>query len=421
MILSTKSNDISLLFLLSNKQSAQYSFMERAETQPFVEGNFTAASKAALQDSAFSASGTTQGASGSSMETGLGMMRAETQPFYGSSDGHSAFVPPPPLEPRVNLLNQYKMMLVGCGATIETQENLKIQPEDTLIIIDLQNDFLPGGSFAVEEGDEVVEPICDLISVFLKAKAHIYCSRDYHPIHHCSFEDHGGIFPTHCVQGTWGSRFVDAMSLMIQGRCHPLEGPVFLTYKGFSPDVDSFGAVHYDNEILRRSPRIAKRIEGQHCASTWTGSFLLFSSNAVDDCNAPPDVMAVLDKRTLPDHLKFGVDKRNGKPGRLFVAGLTLDYCVLDSAVNAANLPNAKELFTSVNILIDTTRAAHVEGFGKFGTGFLTDPAEFVKEVKGRVNLVSHLGTRSPQIAAQQAHFDMMLMELLPPASAPTR
>src|SRR5215216_1799530 len=70
-----------------------------------------------------------------------------------------------------------------------------------LIIVDVQNDFCPGGALAVERGDEVVEVLNRM------AREHdvVVATRDWHPEHHHSFEEHGGPWPVHCVQGSEGA------------------------------------------------------------------------------------------------------------------------------------------------------------------------------------------------------------------------
>jgi nicotinamidase/pyrazinamidase len=70
-----------------------------------------------------------------------------------------------------------------------------------LIIVDVQNDFLPGGALAVPQGGEIVLPIFKLAKDFDLVVA----TRDWHPYNHMSFEDSGGSWPRHCVRGTWGS------------------------------------------------------------------------------------------------------------------------------------------------------------------------------------------------------------------------
>ena len=76
-----------------------------------------------------------------------------------------------------------------------------------LIVVDVQNDFCPGGSLAVERGDEVVAPLNRLIAEFLAQGLPVYKSRDWHPARTKHFADYGGTWPVHCVRGTHGAEF----------------------------------------------------------------------------------------------------------------------------------------------------------------------------------------------------------------------
>jgi nicotinamidase/pyrazinamidase len=76
-----------------------------------------------------------------------------------------------------------------------------------LIIVDVQNDFCPGGSLAVERGDEVVEPLNQLARQFLARGDLVVKSRDWHPSGTKHFAAYGGTWPIHCVQGTHGAEF----------------------------------------------------------------------------------------------------------------------------------------------------------------------------------------------------------------------
>jgi len=78
---------------------------------------------------------------------------------------------------------------------------MKIQPADALIIVDVQNDFCPGGALPVRDGDLVVEPINRVATLF----RHMVTTQDWHPPNHSSFKEHGGIWPVHCVAGTPGA------------------------------------------------------------------------------------------------------------------------------------------------------------------------------------------------------------------------
>jgi nicotinamidase/pyrazinamidase len=164
---------------------------------------------------------------------------------------------------------------------------MQIQPSDLLLVIDVQNDFCPGGALAVGEGDAVVPVINRLAERF----DHVVLTQDWHPAGHSSFaSSHPGsspfetvampygpqtLWPDHCVQGTAGADFhaelkTDRAQLIIR--------------KGFRGAIDSYSAF-YEND--RRTP---------------TG------------------LAGYLRERGLQ---------------RVFLAGLATDYCVHYSAVDA--------------------------------------------------------------------------------------
>jgi len=76
-----------------------------------------------------------------------------------------------------------------------------------LLVVDVQNDFCPGGALAVAEGDQVVAPLNKLIEEFLKRGEPVFRSRDWHPAKTKHFSDYGGTWPVHCVQNTKGAEF----------------------------------------------------------------------------------------------------------------------------------------------------------------------------------------------------------------------
>ena len=84
-------------------------------------------------------------------------------------------------------------------------------PKRALIVVDVQNDFCPGGTLAVPHGDEVVEPLNRLIDEFLDRDEPVYKSRDWHPETTKHFAAHGGVWPVHCVQNTKGAEFHPAL------------------------------------------------------------------------------------------------------------------------------------------------------------------------------------------------------------------
>jgi nicotinamidase/pyrazinamidase len=72
---------------------------------------------------------------------------------------------------------------------------------DALIIVDLQNDFCPGGALAVPDGHEIIP----LINPLLRRRWLSVATKDWHPADHCSFTPQSGPWPPHCVQQTWGA------------------------------------------------------------------------------------------------------------------------------------------------------------------------------------------------------------------------
>ena len=84
---------------------------------------------------------------------------------------------------------------------------MSIDERSALIIVDVQNDFLPGGSLAVSEGDGVIPVLNRYIERFEGEGGAIYATRDWHPEGHSSFASEGGMWPRHCVQGSKGAAF----------------------------------------------------------------------------------------------------------------------------------------------------------------------------------------------------------------------
>lgn len=93
-----------------------------------------------------------------------------------------------------------------------------IDEGDALIVVDVQRDFLPGGSLAVAGGDAVIAPLNGWLSRFAAAGRPLFATRDWHPPDHCSFRAQGGPWPPHCVAGTAGAEFPAALQLPAAAR-----------------------------------------------------------------------------------------------------------------------------------------------------------------------------------------------------------
>ena len=82
-----------------------------------------------------------------------------------------------------------------------------MQGKDALLIIDVQNDFCPGGALAVNDGDAVVSILNEYVAKFHAADLPILATRDWHPERTKHFKAFGGLWPPHCIQGTKGAEF----------------------------------------------------------------------------------------------------------------------------------------------------------------------------------------------------------------------
>ncbi len=184
---------------------------------------------------------------------------------------------------------------------------MQITSQDVLIIVDVQNDFCPGGALAVPEGDAVIPVIQRIAPLF----HHVILTQDWHPEGHTSFASsyvtrrpfeqvelsYGPqtLWPDHCIQGTLGAEFHPAL--------HLPQAELILR-KGFRPHVDSYSAF----------------FENDHTTPTGLDGYL-----------------------------------RERGFRRVFLAGLAYDYCVHYSALDA------RRAGLEAVVLYDACRAIDLE------------------------------------------------------------
>lgn len=134
-------------------------------------------------------------------------------------------------------------------------DKFTIGPQDILLVVDIQNDFCPGGGLAVPRGDEVVPLINGLAAKF----AHVALTQDWHPRGHLSFaSSHHGkqpyqtievaygtqvLWPDHCVQGTEGAAFRKDLTI---------PHAELVLRKGYHREIDSYSAF-YENDRKTRT------------------------------------------------------------------------------------------------------------------------------------------------------------------------
>ena len=123
--------------------------------------------------------------------------------------------------------------------------SIAVDSHDTLVIVDVQNDFVPGGALAVADGDSII-PIVNRLA---RAFGHVVITQDWHPAGHASFAtSHAGrrpfdivatpwgeqvLWPDHCVQGTFGAAL---------HRDLDVDSAFLILRKGANPSIDSYSA-----------------------------------------------------------------------------------------------------------------------------------------------------------------------------------
>lgn len=127
---------------------------------------------------------------------------------------------------------------------------MQLSGADALIIVDVQNDFCPGGSLAVAGGDRVAAALTVIAREFTRRGATAFATQDWHPAGHSSFKEQGGPWPPHCVQGTSGAEL------------HPnltLPDGTTVVRKGTNPKVDAYsGFLDSELEKLLRQAGIRR-------------------------------------------------------------------------------------------------------------------------------------------------------------------
>ena len=149
-------------------------------------------------------------------------------------------------------LNKNKMAFSHDGSSSQANIRKVKNSEDVLIIVDVQNDFCPGGSLAVKNGDKVI----DVINQIQKSFQYIVLTQDWHPEDHSSFStsnpekevfstkkmSYGNqvIWPPHCIIGTKGAEFHKALVT---------KNANFIIRKGFRKNIDSYSGFFENDKV----------------------------------------------------------------------------------------------------------------------------------------------------------------------------
>jgi nicotinamidase/pyrazinamidase len=186
------------------------------------------------------------------------------------------------------------------------EKKVSILSSDALIIVDVQNDFIPGGALAVKGGHEIIQGINQVAAIFKRKGARIILTQDWHPPNHKSFASaHSGkkpfeaystagigpvLWPDHCVQGDKGAEFSKQLNTKLADA---------IIRKGMNPEIDSYSTF----------------LENDKKSETGLSGYL-----------------------------------KSLKISRFFICGLALDYCVYYSAMDG------KRLGFDVLVIMDLTR-----------------------------------------------------------------
>jgi nicotinamidase/pyrazinamidase len=185
---------------------------------------------------------------------------------------------------------------------------IRITAQDVLLVVDVQNDFCPGGALPVAHGDHVIEPIQRIAPLF----EHLILTQDWHPANHTSFAaNHPGkapyesislsygeqtLWPMHCIQGSQGAELHPSLNL---------PQAELILRKGFHASIDSYSAFFENDRVT------------------------------------PTGLAGYLRERGLR---------------RIFLAGLAYDYCVAFSALDG------RRLDLPVVVIHDACRAIDLNG-----------------------------------------------------------
>ena len=158
--------------------------------------------------------------------------------------------------------------------------NRRYGPGTALVVVDMQNDFAdPAGSLYVSEGDGIVRVVNEEIERAIEAGSPVMYTQDWHPPITPHFQKDGGIWPVHCVAGSWGSQFHPGLEVV--------SGPVVRKGSGGEDGYSGFTV----------------RSHGGDIRATELGDLL-----------------------------------RERRIVRIVIAGLATDYCVKDTALDARSL-----------------------------------------------------------------------------------
>lgn len=171
-----------------------------------------------------------------------------------------------------------------------------LQPGDALLVIDVQNDFCPGGALAIDQGDTVIPVLNRWLEAAAALDIPVYASRDWHPAGHPSFAEQGGPWPPHCLQDSPGARFHADLALP--------PGTIKVT-KGVRFDHDQYSALDETG--------LAEALRERGVQRLWLGGLALDVCVAATALDARREGFAV----HLIPHASLPVSPQGGQEARM--------------------------------------------------------------------------------------------------------
>ncbi len=126
-----------------------------------------------------------------------------------------------------------------------------LRSSKALLVVDVQNDFCPGGALGIHGGDRIISILNRYIKYFEKQNLPIFVTRDWHPKVTKHFQLFGGVWPIHCVERSYGAQFHPELEL-------PKEATVMS--KGMNPEEDSYSAFHATDSSGRALANLLKNL-----------------------------------------------------------------------------------------------------------------------------------------------------------------
>ncbi|MBM9614692.1 bifunctional nicotinamidase/pyrazinamidase [Desulfobulbus rhabdoformis] len=155
-----------------------------------------------------------------------------------------------------------------------------------LILVDVQNDFCPGGSLAVPKGDAVLPSLNQALFLFQQKGWPIVASRDWHPQNTNHFQSHGGPWPVHCVQYTSGASFHSGLELPCSA---------YIVSKGMDETADGYSAFEALDETSTPLAQLLQSLDVHRLVVGGLATDYCVKATVLDACRLGFEVIVLKD------------------------------------------------------------------------------------------------------------------------------